>query len=84
MGGEAIRQPGVKVITGEDDVVLEITVILEEGYPIPQIADTIQREVKAKTEDMTGHAVKAINILVADVKPRAVEPVLIPADDSGD
>lgn len=65
--GDAPR--GVKVTTSEDDITVEITVILEEGYSIPQVTKTIQEEVKKIIEEMTGHTVKYVNILVADVQP---------------
>ncbi len=69
--GDAPR--GVKVTTGEEDVIVDMTVILEEGYAIPQVTGNIQREIKTVIEEMTGHAVRAVNILVADVKPHSPE-----------
>ncbi|MBD3266249.1 Asp23/Gls24 family envelope stress response protein [bacterium] len=75
--GRSEAPSGVKVTTGEDDVVIDLSVVLEEGYPIPQVTEAIQREVKSQTEDMTGHAVKAVNILVADVKAKAAEAEIV-------
>ncbi len=72
--GRGDAPKGVRVTTGEEDVTVDMTVILEEGYAIPQVTSTIQREVKTVIEEMTGHAVTAINILVADVQPSAGTP----------
>ena len=64
---------GVKVTTGDEDVTIDMTVTLEEGRPIPQVTNAIQKEIKVVIEEMTGHAVKEVNILVADVQPRRPE-----------
>ncbi|MBI1387317.1 MAG: Asp23/Gls24 family envelope stress response protein [bacterium] len=74
--GEAAR--GVKVTTIEDDVAIDMTVIMKEGFPIPQVAEHIQREVKSVVEEMTGQSVQSVNILVADLQPAAAEAELIP------
>jgi len=68
--GRGDAPKGVKVTTGDDDVTIDMTVILEEGYAIPKVTGDIQREVKTIIEEMTGHAVKAVNILVADLQPK--------------
>ncbi len=63
--GETAR--GVKVTPGDEDLTVDMTIIIEEGCSIPQVAESVQREVKDIIEEMTGHIVKAVNILVADV-----------------
>lgn len=60
---------GVKVTAGDEDLTVDMTVILEEGYSIPQVTSAVQREVKTIIEEMTGHTVRAVNVLVADVQP---------------
>jgi len=80
--GRGDAPKGVKVTTGEDDVTIDMTVILEEGHAIPKVAGTIQREVKAIIEEMTGHAVKAVNILVADLQPGRPETELLPPEET--
>jgi len=79
--GRGDAPKGVKVTTGDEDVTIDMTVILEEGYSIPKVTGIIQREVKMIIEEMTGHAVKAVNILVADLQPGTSTPILIPADE---
>ena len=65
--GESSR--GVKITPGEEDLTVDMTVVLEEGYSIPQVAEAVQREVKNIIEEMTGHTVRAVNLLVTDVRP---------------
>lgn len=76
--GEASR--GVRVTAGDDDVTIDMTVILKEGFSIPIVTDTIQKEVKSSVEEMTGHAVKKVNILVADVQPESRMPEMVAMD----
>lgn len=77
--GRGDAPKGVKVSTGEDDVTIDMTVILEEGISIPQVTGNIQKEVKSVIEEMTGYTVKSVNILVADLQPPA-QNSLIAAD----
>lgn len=79
--GRGDTAKGVKVVTGEEDIAIDMTVVLKEGFPIPQVAGQIQREVKSAVEEMTGHTVKGVNILVADVQPDAREAELLPPTD---
>jgi len=79
--GRGDAPKGVKVATGDDDVAIDMTVILKEGYAIPQVAGAIQREVKSVVEDMTGHVVKTVNILVADLQPEAMEAQIVASDE---
>lgn len=76
--GRSETPKGVKVTAGEEDITLDMTVILEEGYSIPQVTGTIQQEVKSIIEEMTGHTVKAVNILIADVQPGEPDAELVP------
>jgi uncharacterized alkaline shock family protein YloU len=71
--GRGDAPKGVKVTTGENDVMIDMTVIIEEGCAIPQVTGTIQNEVKSVIEDMTGHSVKAINILIADMQSGSID-----------
>ena len=79
--GRSDAPKGVKVTTGESEVTVDMTVTVIEGYAIPQVTDRIQREVKSVIEEMTGHSVKAVNIIIADVRPLEVETDVIPPDE---
>lgn len=73
--GESSR--GVKITPGEEDLTVDMTVILEEGYSIPLVAETVQSEVKNIIEEMTGHTVRAVNLLIADVRPALVQDKIV-------
>ena len=81
--GRGDAPKGVKVTTGDEDVTLDMTVILEEGYSIPQVTGAIQLEVKSIIEEMTGHTVKSVNILIADVQPGEPDTEIVPSQEEG-
>ena len=58
---------GVKVEVGEKEAALDIYVVVEFEYPIPEVAVNIQQEVKAAVEKMTGLTVVEVNIHVQGV-----------------
>lgn len=58
---------GVKVEASESECVVDLTVIIDYGYAIPDVAEGIQENVKEAIESMTGLDVKEINIHVQGV-----------------
>ncbi|HHW60631.1 MAG TPA: Asp23/Gls24 family envelope stress response protein [Syntrophomonadaceae bacterium] len=58
---------GVKVEVGAEEASLDIFVVIEFGYPIPQVAENIQKEVKVAVETMTGLTVTDINVHIVGV-----------------
>ncbi|MDO4540816.1 MAG: Asp23/Gls24 family envelope stress response protein, partial [Syntrophomonadaceae bacterium] len=55
---------GIKVEVGEDSTSLDIYLVVEFGYAIPQLAESVQKEVKLAIESMIGLKVSHINIHV--------------------
>lgn len=76
--GRGDSAKGVKVSTDEEEVSIDLTVLVEEGFPIPQVAESVQKEVKSMVEDMTGQSVHSVNILIADLQTAAAHTELIP------
>lgn len=67
---------GIKVEVTEDETRIDIFLIVEFGFPIPEVAETVQKEVKSAVENMTGLNVKAVNVNVLGVnmkKPESAE-----------
>lgn len=58
---------GIKVNQNDDGINIDINVIVEYGVKIPEVAWDIQVNVKKEVEDITGAAVKAVNIHVQGV-----------------
>lgn len=58
---------GVKVQVGNGEAVVDISIIVEYGYRIPELCSLIQRNVKHAIESMTGIDVAQVNIHIHDV-----------------
>jgi uncharacterized alkaline shock family protein YloU len=58
---------GVKVEVGEKEAAIDLFIIVEYGYRIPEVAWTIQERVKNAVEDMTGLSVVEVNIHIQGV-----------------
>ncbi|MGE5404800.1 MAG: Asp23/Gls24 family envelope stress response protein [Candidatus Saccharibacteria bacterium] len=65
---------GVKVEVGETEVAIEVSIVVEFGFPIPTVARGVQNQVKAAVETMTGLKATAVNIQVAGVSMKKMMP----------
>lgn len=59
---------GVKIDVLEDVVSVDMNLILEYGYNIPDTCKKVQDKVKAAIENMTGLEVSDVNISIASVE----------------
>lgn len=64
---------GVKVEVGEKECSLEVYVIVEYGYNIPEVAKEIQHAVLKAVGELSGLRVVEVNIYVQDVKVKTVQ-----------
>lgn len=58
---------GVKVEVGQREAAIDVSIIVEYGIKIPEIASSIQRNVKRSIEMMTGLHVVEVNVHIHDV-----------------
>jgi uncharacterized alkaline shock family protein YloU len=58
---------GVKVEVGQREAAVDVSIIVEYGQRIPEIAADIQRNVKRSIETMTGLNVVEVNVHIHDV-----------------
>ncbi|MEN6316451.1 MAG: Asp23/Gls24 family envelope stress response protein [Clostridiaceae bacterium] len=58
---------GVKVEVGEKEAAIDLFIIVDYGYRIPEVAWTIQEKVKQAVEEMTGLNVVEVNIHIQGV-----------------
>jgi uncharacterized alkaline shock family protein YloU len=58
---------GVKVEVGQREAAVDVSIIVEYGNRIPEIASEIQRNVKRSIEMMTGLSVVEVNVHIHDV-----------------
>ncbi len=68
MLGKKSLSKGVKIAMNEKEVSADISVIIEYGVRIPEVAWEIQENVKKSIESMTGLTVTKVNIHVVGVE----------------
>ncbi len=61
------RMQGVGVEVGEREAAVDLTVVVEYGESIPQIAKTLRENITRRIEGMTGLKVTEVNIAVNDL-----------------
>jgi uncharacterized alkaline shock family protein YloU len=74
--GKKNQSKGVKVLIEEQIVILDLSVVVDFGVKIPDIAWKIQENVKTAVESMTGLSVKEVNIHVHGVNIKKDEKVV--------
>ncbi len=65
--GKKNLSKGVKVNVGEESATIDINLVVEYGVRIPDIAITVQDNVKKAVETMTGLSVSAVNIHIQNI-----------------
>lgn len=58
---------GIKVQLGEEEVTIDLFLIIEYGFRIPEVAWEVQQNVKKAVETMTGLKVVEVNIHVQGI-----------------
>ena len=58
---------GVSVEVGETEAAVDLTVVVEYGESIPQVAERIRDNVVKRVEGITGLAVTEVNVAVNDL-----------------
>lgn len=64
---------GVKVEVGQKEAAVDVSVIIQYGYKIPEVANNVQENIKRSIEMMTGLVVVEVNVHVHDVHLKAEE-----------
>lgn len=73
------RMQGVAVELGEREAAVDLTVVVEYGESIPQIAKTLRENITRRIEGMTGLTVTEVNIAVNDLYFPGDEAAAAPA-----
>lgn len=71
---------GIKVEVNNQETKIDIFVVIDYGYEIPKVAETVQKEVKIAVETMTGLTVTAVNIHVVGVAVKKEDSAEIDID----
>ena len=64
---------GVKVEVGQRQAAVDVSIIINYGFKIPEVAHEIQRNVKHAIESMTGLDVVEVNVHIHDVHFKAAD-----------
>ncbi len=67
LGAKKNASKGVKVDMGPDSVGIDLYIIVEYGVKIPELAWSIQENVKTNVESMTGLQVSKVNIHIEGI-----------------
>ncbi|MDD2373150.1 MAG: Asp23/Gls24 family envelope stress response protein [Syntrophomonadaceae bacterium] len=63
---------GIKVEVIDEQTKIDIFIVVEFGYQIPDVAETVQKEVKMAVETMTGLSVIAVNVHIVGVSMKRI------------
>lgn len=58
---------GVSVEVGEKEAAVDITLALDYGKQVPQVAEAVRKAVISHVEKFSGFRVKEVNITVSDI-----------------
>lgn len=72
--GKKSLSKGVKIVKETENVSLELSIIVEYGTKIPDVAWEVQDKVKAEIETMTGINVKSVSV--------SVDGINVPSDEA--
>jgi len=61
------RTQGVSVEVGQREAAVDLTVVVEYGESIPQVAEAVRNQVIKRVEGITGLSVTEVNITVNDL-----------------
>lgn len=73
MLGKKNLAKGVKVEVGQKEAAVDVSVIVEYGYRIPEVAADIQENIKHAIYSMTGLSVVEVNVHILGVQFKTVE-----------
>ena len=59
---------GIRVEVVGEETKIDIYLVIDYGYQIPQVAEEVQNEVKQAVENMTGLKVTTVNVHIVSVK----------------
>lgn len=82
--GKKSQNQGVRVQLGEQDTVgVELSILVEFGKSVGEVALAVQKAVKAAVESMTGLKTAVVNVVVSGVtfdQPKPAEEALAPVE----
>jgi len=65
--GGGARATGVNVEVGQEEAAVDLSMIVDYGQPIPDVANQVRQNVINQIQSLTGLRVKEVNITVNDL-----------------
>lgn len=59
---------GVKIHKGDEEIVVNISVIIQLGVRIPEVIEKVQKRIKEMVQSMTDIPVQQVNVYVQDIE----------------
>lgn len=75
---------GIKIEADGNAVTLDVTIMVEYGARIPDVAAAIQAKLRSAIEEMTGKFVRAVNVTVQGIRTPSGAAGVETADDADD
>ena len=66
-GGSGSQTQGVSVEVGQEETAIDLTLTVEYGKSIPQIAEAVRRNVANRVENLVGLRVTEVNLAVNNI-----------------
>ena len=70
-----VASKSLKVEIADNMAVIDVYLILKQGYKIVTVTENVQSAVKEAVQNMTGYAVSKVNVHIADVEFEKKEKV---------
>lgn len=71
---------GVKVEVGEKEAAIDLYIVVDYGYRIPEVSWEVQEMVKVRVEEMTGLLVVEVNVHVQGIHLRTEPTSFFPKE----
>ncbi|MCK9555918.1 Asp23/Gls24 family envelope stress response protein [bacterium] len=68
MLGKKHCEKGIKVEFADNTLIVDVSVAIEYGFRIPDVALEIQKKIKERVEKLTGNSVKSVNVCIHGIK----------------
>lgn len=67
------HQKGIKLEISETEIKVGLTIIVKYGINIPEVANSVQENVRSAIEEMTGLSVSEVNVSIGDISSEKIE-----------
>ena len=59
---------GVKIQKGDEEIVVNISVVIQLGIRIPDVIEKVQKRIKEMVQSMTDIPVEQVNVYIQDIE----------------